>query len=442
MDLDSAMTGLLRGNAFFSSGSYAAARNAYSRAVDGLEGPGGGGAALDGDAGKLLALLYSNRSAARLMAAGADSGEAALGDAREAVRLEPRRCKFHGRVGAALHALGQHADAVAAYERGLALPGGATHKGLLEGVAAVQRDLSGKSIPRPTKAASGASSSASSPPSNSPAKPDLAAPSNSSDGPPKKRKRSELDESSGDQISESTESEEAVVNSSCDADVSAFVAEISDIGTTVRKKARAVDDACLGSPAQEVQRILCKNHYWVNLNPFEVLQLPPLEANSEDIKQRYRALCALVHPDKCSIEGAQRAFEYINAAYRALTDESRRKVVLGLIEAAYTKADAELKRERHASSSSTSSPSSIDEKRRKFALITFAETEEARRRAEKNQQAYRKREDEQKAEGKRQLEDAYAAEKAWQNGVNDRVSDWQDFAGIKKAQGKKSKKGR
>ena len=70
MDLDSAMTGLLRGNAFFSSGSYAAARNAYSRAVDGLEGPGGGGAALDGDAGKLLALLYSNRSAARLMAAG------------------------------------------------------------------------------------------------------------------------------------------------------------------------------------------------------------------------------------------------------------------------------------------------------------------------------------------------------------------------------------
>ena len=46
MDLDSAMTGLLRGNAFFSSGSYAAARNAYSRAVDGLEGPGGGGASL------------------------------------------------------------------------------------------------------------------------------------------------------------------------------------------------------------------------------------------------------------------------------------------------------------------------------------------------------------------------------------------------------------
>ena len=73
-------------------------------------------------------------------------------------------------------------------------------------------------------------------------------------------------------------------------------------------------------------------------------------------------------------------------------------------------------------------------------MITFAESEEARRRAEKNQQAYRKREGDQKAEQKKELKDAYAAEKAWQSGVNDRVSNWQDFAGLKKGQNKKRKK--
>ena len=112
--------------------------------------------------------------------------------------------------------------------------GGATHKGLLEGVAAVQRDLSGKSIPT-DESCFGASSSASSPPSNSP--PNLTLQHQATARTVHlKSKRSELDESSGDQISESTESEEAVATRVVTR-TSTFVAEISDIGTTVRKRA-------------------------------------------------------------------------------------------------------------------------------------------------------------------------------------------------------------
>ena len=449
-----AVTALLQGNAFFATGGYAAARNSYSRGVDGLGGvgSGGGGAEAEDDRAKLLGLLLGNRSAAHLMGGGFGQ---ALDDAREAVRLDPGRCKAHGRVGAALHALGRVQEALEAYDRGLLLH--PEHRGLREGRDAARRALAessggdvagtsssvapicnaaGDSLGASTSIPSSSTSSSSSPLLSSSSK-------GSAAGHPGKRKRSA---SQGVESSDATKDSaaaapapSATIASNYDADINAFVADISDIGTTVKKKARAVDDSCLGSPAQEVQRIMCKNHFWVNLNPFEVLQLPPLDATSEDIKQRYRALCGLVHPDKCTIEGAQRAFEYVNAAYRALTDESRRKVILGLVEAAFSKADAELKKEKSSISSSCSS-SLLTEKRRKFMMITFAESEEARRRAEKNQQAYRKREGDQKAEQKKELKDAYAAEKAWQSGVNDRVSNWQDFAGLKKGQNKKRKK--
>ena len=87
-----------------------------------------------------------------------------------------------------------------------------------------------------------------------------------------------------------------------------FVSDVSIIGTTVKKIKRAVDDSCLGTSSEELARILQKNHAWINLNPFEVLALPHDIATVEDVKQRYRALCGTIHPDKCTLDGAREAF--------------------------------------------------------------------------------------------------------------------------------------
>ena len=57
-------------------------------------------------------------------------------------------------------------------------------------------------------------------------------------------------------------------------------------------------------------------------SPFPLLiggLLPADRATGEDVKQRYRALCALIHPDKCADPRAREAFEYVNAANMALT---------------------------------------------------------------------------------------------------------------------------
>ncbi|KAL1503942.1 hypothetical protein AB1Y20_010361 [Prymnesium parvum] len=64
------------------------------------------------------ATLLSNRSAARLLLGRA---EESLADAAEAVRLRPGWAKAHARHAAALDALGRTAEAVGAYEKGLAL---------------------------------------------------------------------------------------------------------------------------------------------------------------------------------------------------------------------------------------------------------------------------------------------------------------------------------
>jgi|TARA_B110000090_G_C13186173_1_gene371220 hypothetical protein len=41
-----------------------------------------------------------------------------------------------------------------------------------------------------------------------------------------------------------------------------FVADVSIIGSTVKKTERAVDDSKLGTSIEEVSRILQKNHKW------------------------------------------------------------------------------------------------------------------------------------------------------------------------------------
>ena len=79
---------------------------------------------------------------------------------------------------------------------------------------------------------------------------------------------------------------------SSDAEVVAAAAAAAAASLSARLAAQP-----LGSGASQLDRLLQRNAAWINLNPFEVLLLPP-DASDDDVKARFRKLSALVHPDK------------------------------------------------------------------------------------------------------------------------------------------------
>ncbi|KAH8057094.1 hypothetical protein JL721_9834 [Aureococcus anophagefferens] len=57
---------------------------------------------------------------------------------------------------------------------------------------------------------------------------------------------------------------------------------------------------------------------------YEILGVDAKTSSSKDIKVAYRDLACLVHPDKCSEEGAAEAFKKVNEAHETLSDDTRR----------------------------------------------------------------------------------------------------------------------
>lgn len=88
-------------------------------------------------------VYYSNRSAAYLSKGFAES---ALKDANRAVELKPDWGKAYGRVGAALHKMGQFGKAAAAYEKGLEVEPGSAN--LMQGLDAVKAAAAGPQYPQ------------------------------------------------------------------------------------------------------------------------------------------------------------------------------------------------------------------------------------------------------------------------------------------------------
>lgn len=95
------------GNTHFGKGRYAEAVESYTAAIDLWMQP------------EERAVLYSNRSAARLKVAG--EKQKALTDAERAIQLAPQYAKAHFRRGQALRALGDAEAAAGAMERVLEL---------------------------------------------------------------------------------------------------------------------------------------------------------------------------------------------------------------------------------------------------------------------------------------------------------------------------------
>lgn len=81
------------------------------------------------------------------------------------------------------------------------------------------------------------------------------------------------------------------------------------------------NDSALTSP-QQIDRLLRPGCSYLNLNPFEVLQLDPDTFDLAEARKKYKKLSLLLHPDKNpdDKERSQRAFEYLKKAMCALED--------------------------------------------------------------------------------------------------------------------------
>ncbi|XP_044756557.1 dnaJ homolog subfamily C member 8 [Coccinella septempunctata] len=196
---------------------------------------------------------------------------------------------------------------------------------------------------------------------------------------------------------------------------------------------------------QQIDRLLRPGSTYLNLNPFEVLQIDP-ELPIDEVKKKYRRLSILVHPDKNQddAERAQQAFEAVNKAWKVLENEVTRKKCMEVIEEAKGRTDIMLaeKRKKAKKEGKDRIPEDDPEKYRHAIYVLtmklFADMERKRRDLAERDQEERKR----KREAEIEEEELNKAQKEWQKNFEEsrqnRVDSWQSFqANTKKSKSSK-----
>ncbi|CEG67696.1 hypothetical protein CU097_010897 [Rhizopus azygosporus] len=214
----------------------------------------------------------------------------------------------------------------------------------------------------------------------------------------------------------------------------------------------------------EVERVLS----CFKLDPFQILELPYAKPDPKAIKMAYRKKSLMIHPDKVDHERAQDAFDLLKKAESELTDESRLKLLLTVIEEARVevlrenghkvKTEIQVKPPTLTTdedgntklSASLDSILVVDEKeypylqteqgrtkvKDKIKQILFEMELRKRRQLKKEMEAEgaeKKKAEEAALDRKRKAED----DKKWEESRDTRVNSWRDF---QKKGGKKVKK--
>ncbi|XP_028413367.1 dnaJ homolog subfamily C member 8-like [Dendronephthya gigantea] len=193
---------------------------------------------------------------------------------------------------------------------------------------------------------------------------------------------------------------------------------------------------------QQIDRLLKPGSTYLNLNPFEVLMLPP-EATSEQIKKQYRRLSILIHPDKNADDRdrAQNAFDELNKAYKLVNDEKEIVKVKEMINEGKALAEQKLseKRKLAKKEGKTTIEEDDSEMFAKFVRTTtiklFADYELRRKHLEQRDAVERKRQREQEIQQEEKAKKKKEWDKKWEDSRQERVNSWRDFK-----QGKKKSK--
>lgn len=347
---------------------------------------------------KILAITYSNLSA---VCAHLKFFSESLENANNAIKLWPKYGKAYGRKGCALFALGKYQDSTLAYMEGLKLY--PKHQGLVSGLEHVKKNFSKRKAKVVEVMEANGSNIGS-----------------SSCKRPRVNHSSEL---SGDYLTEKK----------TDSIVEDFVSDVLESQYTKNESKSTVDHSHINDAQKELDRLLQKNYSWINLNPFVILDLPPT-ATPEDIKQRYRKLSSLVHPDKCTDSRARLGFEEIHRGYDQLKNAKTRKNVISLIEVIKSKVEQQWKVNKNSGDSiqqdnCCANHKTLNEAIRYETLKAFAENEKVRREALDNRQSNRIREGNIKMQEKEEKRNKKIIDREWKKGIDQRVTNWNKFMG-------------
>jgi DnaJ family protein C protein 8 len=197
---------------------------------------------------------------------------------------------------------------------------------------------------------------------------------------------------------------------------------------------------------QQILRLLKPGSTYLNLNPFDVLQLEHT-VKVEEIKKKYKKLSLLLHPDKNidDKERAQSAFEIVNKAWKILENDVTRKKCLDLYEEAQQRTDIMIAEKRKKLKKEGKServpedegPAAYNHAVYVTVMKLFAEQERRRQQLDVRDMEERKRKREQEIEEEeaKKMQQEYA--KNFEESREARVSSWQKF---QSGEGSKKKK--
>ena len=195
-----------------------------------------------------------------------------------------------------------------------------------------------------------------------------------------------------------------------------------------RKDAIKNQKASLGTAASQIDRLLAPNYKWRNLNPFFVLDIPHT-STEEEISRRYKALSLLLHPDKCrDLDKAKEAYDEIQKAKLALSNENKRNHVQQLVEQGHRVG----KHKWHTGDKSKGL--SLQEVQSREVQRIFAQIEHKRMAVEKNERKQEQRERDQEEEElhKERKEREFNTNWRQDGRVEKRIGSWRQFQNKKK----------
>jgi len=199
---------------------------------------------------------------------------------------------------------------------------------------------------------------------------------------------------------------------------------------------------------KQIDRLTKAGSKYLNLNPYEVLQIPQ-DTSEEDMRKKYKKLSILVHPDKNpdEKERAQKAFDALKTAKETLSDPDQVKKIKLLLEEAAALLEMNLKDKRKeakklsplATIQEDDSPEAYNRLKRAITAKLFADREIKKQELQDRQQQEKKRERENELEQEESAKRQKEFEKNWDESRNNRVSDWRSFQANNKKKKEKKK---